>query len=159
MVTDQIPLPVIRGQAGTVLSSRIMPDMERMYKVRLDIGQLTDPFDGQMYDPEINGSYLNFIGNVVDCVSENSQPAALVGDAPSCKPASVGDRVMLISGQFEGRHGVIEDINYSHLTVVDGESSKMMIFRVKTDNGLTIQVTDVCIQRKHPDRQTLFLIS
>jgi transcription antitermination factor NusG len=148
MVTDQIPLPVIRGQAGTVLSSRIMPDMERMYTVRLDIGQLTDPFDGQMYDPEINGSYLNFIGNVVDCVSENSQPAALVADAPSCKPFSVGDRVMLISGQFEGRHGVIEDINYSHLTVVDGESSKMMIFRVKTDNGLTIQVTDVCIQKE-----------
>ena len=59
-----------------------------------------------------------------------------------------GERVVLVTGQYHGRHGSIEEVNDSHLTIVDGKTNQAIVFKVRTDNGLSVQVTENCIEKE-----------
>lgn len=145
-ISQRIPLKGLSGQTGIVISSRTMPDMVKMYTVRLDSGQLRDPFDGQLYDPEISEEYIVLEEQHDEKPEPSGETASPIASTQG--KFLFGERVVLVTGQYHGRHGSIEEVNDSHLTIVDGKTNQAIVFKVRTDNGLSVQVTENCIEKE-----------
>lgn len=144
-IDQAIGLPHLAGQTGTITAVDTTSGIA--YLVKLDTGQLIDPFDESHYDPIVHDEFLVLLGE--DSLSVETPQLDAVASAPVATPTEpkalkIGDRVEIIAGLFQGRHGTITEFG-KPLAMIGENSRTVNTCQIRTDNGAVVNQTEATL--------------